>query len=92
VDVARGGPRRTQCVCYAHMARVNIYLPDELARRARAAGLNISGLAQDALRDALALASTNRWLDRLEHLPRHSVSHERVIEALDDARSEFGAP
>lgn len=80
------------CVCYAHMARVNIYLPDELARGARAAGLNISGLAQDALQDALVLASTDHWLDRLEQLPRQSISHERVIEALDDARSEFGAP
>ena len=31
------------------MARVNIYLPDDLARRAREADLNVSGIAQEAL-------------------------------------------
>ncbi len=73
------------------MARVNIYLPDELAARVRVAGLNVSGIAQEALKDALAAESTNRWLDRLEQLPRSEVSHERVIEAIDDARDELGA-
>ncbi len=36
------------------MARVNVYLPDELAREARAAGLNISRVAQEALEQAPA--------------------------------------
>jgi post-segregation antitoxin (ccd killing protein) len=73
------------------MARVNVYLPDELARRARAAGLNVSGITQDALRGALAADETDRWLQRLESLHRIDVGHERVIEALDAAREEFGA-
>ncbi|MGH2868913.1 MAG: type II toxin-antitoxin system CcdA family antitoxin [Solirubrobacteraceae bacterium] len=73
------------------MARVNVYLPDELAARAREAGVNVSGIAQEALEDALAAVSTDRWLDRLESLPRSPVSHERVIEVLDVARSELGA-
>ena len=73
------------------IARVNVYLPDELAEQARAAGLNVSGLAQEALRAALERARTDRWVDRLERLPRAGVSHARVIEALDDARAEFGA-
>jgi post-segregation antitoxin (ccd killing protein) len=72
------------------MARVNVYLPDDLARQAREAGLNVSGVAQDALRTALARGEADRWLDRLEALPRLGVSHERVIEAVDDARAEFG--
>ncbi len=73
------------------MARVNVYLPDELAASAREAGLNISGLTQDAVQDALAVVSTDRWLDRLEHR-RQNIAHEQVLKALEDARNEFGAP
>lgn len=35
------------------MARVNITVPDELLARAKAAGLNVSGLAAGALADEL---------------------------------------
>ena len=73
------------------IARVNVYLPDELAERARAAGLNISGVTQDAIRSALAGSDTDLWLDRLERRPRNDVAHERVTGALDEARDEFGA-
>ncbi len=73
------------------MARVNVYLPDDLAQQARKAGLNISGVAQEALRSALIRGDTDRWLDRLKTLPRLGVAHERVIDALDDARAELGA-
>lgn len=73
------------------MARVNVYLPDELAERARAAGLSVSAVTQDALRSALAVADTDQWLDRLEQMPRVAVAHDVVIRALDDARDEFGA-
>ena len=70
---------------------MNIYLPDELAREAREAGLNISGVAQDALRRALGSVSTDRWLDELgERVGVYEVSHERVIAAIDDARRELG--
>jgi len=72
------------------MARVNVYLPDELAQRARSAGLNISKVAQQALSDNLAQNETDRWLDRLEGLPRADIPHTRVIEAIDDARNELG--
>lgn len=72
------------------MARVNVYLPDELAREARAAGLNISRVAQQALSDSLAESETDCWLDRLERLPRADLPHERVIEAIDQARAELG--
>ncbi len=72
------------------MARVNVYLPDELAREARAAGLNISGVAQAALSGALACSETDRWLDRLDRLPRADIPHRSVIEAIDEARAELG--
>ena len=73
------------------MARVNVYLPDDLAERARSAGVNVSGVAQDAIRGALAGLETDVWLDHLERLPRAEVAHDVVIAALDEARDEFGA-
>jgi len=72
------------------MARVNVYLPDELAERAKAAGVSISTVTQAALRSALATSDTNRWLDSLERLPAQEVSHDVVIRTLDDVRNEFG--
>jgi post-segregation antitoxin (ccd killing protein) len=65
-------------------------MPDELADRARAAGLNISALTQEALRGALAPVATDRWLEALETLPRLQVAHEQVIRALEQAREELG--
>ena len=73
------------------MARVNVYLPDDLARRARAERLNVSGLVQDALREALARHETDRWLDQIEGMPPSNVSHQSVMDALDEARDELGA-
>lgn len=71
------------------MARVNVYLPDELAQEARAAGLNISRLAQEALSETLTQNATDRWLEDLEEMPRVNVPHSRVMQALDEAREDF---
>jgi post-segregation antitoxin (ccd killing protein) len=71
------------------MARVNIYLPDELAEEARAAGLNVSGLTQKAVLGALATARTNEWLDDVARLPRTGLTHDQVVAALHDARNDF---
>jgi hypothetical protein len=71
------------------MARVNVYLPDKLAREARAAGLNISRVTQTALIANLAHDETDRWLDRLDRLPRTRVPHTSVLRALDEGRAEL---
>jgi post-segregation antitoxin (ccd killing protein) len=71
------------------MARVNVYLPDDLAREAREAGLNISRVTQEALSSSLAHNETDRWLDRLEQGPRARVPHSSVMRALDEARAEL---
>ena len=71
------------------MARVNVYLPDDLAARVKEADLNVSALAQKALEQALAARSTNAWLERVRRLPPSGVTHEQVIEALDAAREEY---
>jgi hypothetical protein len=71
------------------MARVNIYLPEELAREAKAAGLNISGVAQEALRAELARRRASDWLDEILRLPPTGVTHEQVMTALREARAEL---
>lgn len=70
------------------MPRVNIYLPDDLARDAKEADLNVSALAQNAIRRALDAQATKAWLDQLSVSRGPSVPHEEVIAALDAAREE----
>jgi post-segregation antitoxin (ccd killing protein) len=71
------------------MARLNVYLPDELALRVKGADLNVSAITQQALEQALAGRATNAWLASLRDLPPTGVTHEQVIEALDAAREEY---
>lgn len=72
------------------MARVNVYLPDDLAESGRAAGLNVSSGAQEALREQLAAQGTTTWLDRLGGLQGLDVTHEQVMVAIDQVRAEQG--
>jgi len=71
------------------MARVNIYLPEDLAREAKAAGLNISRVAQEALRAELAARRVSDWLEAVRRLPPTGITHEDVLAALDEARAEL---
>lgn len=72
------------------MARVNVYLPDELAEQARTADLNVSGLAQEAIRRALDARAVNEWLDDLASLPSAGIDPAVVREAVRAAKDEFG--
>ena len=69
------------------MPRVNIYLPDDLAAAVRAAGLNLSSLTQDAIRQHLSGRTTDAWLASLDPAPSQ-VSHDDALAALDAARDE----
>lgn len=71
------------------MARVNVYLPDDLAARARAAGLNVSAVARSALEAELARSAGSEWLAAVSRLPPLPVSHEEVLEAVSAARAEL---
>jgi post-segregation antitoxin (ccd killing protein) len=73
------------------MARVNIYLPDDLAARARAAGVNVSAVARSALEAELASSAWSEWVAQVSRLPRLPVSHEEVLGAMDAARDELAA-
>jgi len=70
------------------MARLNVYVPDELAERARAADLNLSALTQTAITNELQRRATDAWLTTLPS-PRRAVSHDAALAALDDARAEL---
>lgn len=72
------------------MARVNVYLPDELAERASVANLNISALTQAAIAAELQRQSTDAWLASLPG-SAGSVDHDTAMAALDAARDELGA-
>jgi len=70
------------------MARVNVYLPDDLASAAREAGLNVSAVTQEAIRHHLDASATDRWLATLKFPKAGRVSHDRALAALDAAREE----
>jgi post-segregation antitoxin (ccd killing protein) len=71
------------------MARLNVYVPDDLADRARSANVNVSAVVQAALADELDRRATNAWLDALPPLRRRR-SHKAAMRALEEAREEFG--
>jgi post-segregation antitoxin (ccd killing protein) len=71
------------------VARLNIYLPDELAVEVKRAGLNLSAVTQEAVRRILAMRSTDAWIDTLTPAsPAEQVPHDRAMQAIDDARDE----
>ena len=73
------------------MARVNVYLPDDLAERARAAGVNVSAVTQAALETELAGRATSAWLSQVAEIPPVDVPHDQVVAAVRSAREELGA-
>jgi len=71
------------------MARVNVYLSDDLADAARRAGLNVSGLTQEAIRAALVSRRTNAWLEAVAALPAADVDPGVVRAAVVGAKEDF---
>jgi hypothetical protein len=55
------------------MARVNVYLSDDLAAQAKQARLNVSAITQDAIRTNLAASATDIWLAGLTALDRTGI-------------------
>jgi post-segregation antitoxin (ccd killing protein) len=91
IRLDRVSPSASEASVYdIRMARLNVYVPDELAERARDADLNVSALTQSAIRRALVTRDLDHWLDALDHLDRTSALHTDTLAALDAARGEFG--
>jgi hypothetical protein len=64
------------------MARVNVYLPDDLAAEVRAAGLNLSMVTRVAVLRELALRRTDAWLLRVALERPPAVPHRSILDAL----------
>jgi len=71
------------------MARVNVYLPDDLAVQAKDAGLNVSSLTQDAVRSALSAVETEEWLSRVGTLSPTRIRHRAVMSAVSEAKDDL---
>lgn len=70
------------------MARLDVYLPDALAAEVKRAGLNLSTIIQEAVKQSL-LRATDLWLAGLTATPSSNrVSHDRALAALDASRGE----
>jgi post-segregation antitoxin (ccd killing protein) len=67
------------------MPRVSVYLPNDLAAAARAAGLDLSTLIQEAIRQHMAAKKTDAWLAMLDSTSPQ-VSHDHALAALDATR------
>ena len=77
------------CVYTMRMSRVNVYLPDDLAAEAKEAGINVSSLAQEAIRSALASRNLDTWLSSVSDLKAVDVDHEEVLAAVHAAKDEL---
>lgn len=73
------------------MPKVTVYLPDELYDQARARGLPLSALVQQAVRDALAVAGTRDWVEGVRSRPPRVAHRVDTLRAVDDGRDAFGA-
>lgn len=73
------------------MARVNVYLPDELAAQAKEAGLNVSGLTQEAIQSALASRCVDDWLDDVALLPALDIDGRAIAAAVSAAKDDLAS-
>ncbi|GAA1523218.1 type II toxin-antitoxin system CcdA family antitoxin [Nocardioides humi] len=73
------------------MARLNVYVPDDLAARARQAELNVSRLTQDAIEAELRRAELNAWLKEVRaDPPLKGVSDEAMRRVMEEVKDELG--
>jgi post-segregation antitoxin (ccd killing protein) len=71
------------------MARLNVYVPNDLAERARKAGLNVSAITQAAIAAELTQQNMSAWVAALPPAGGR-VSHEAILAAIDAGRGDFG--
>lgn len=91
--LARTDPRIvgevSMCVYNMRMARVNVYLPDDLAAVAKESGLNVSRLTQEAIRRAIEARGLDLWLDEAAALPPTRIELAIIKDAVSEAKDEL---
>lgn len=70
------------------MPRVNVYLPDELAKAARPLGLNLSQVLQTALQERLESVRLDAWLGQLDTPAEVGRSHGATRVGLEAIERE----
>jgi post-segregation antitoxin (ccd killing protein) len=70
------------------MARLNVYLPDELAEVIRPLDWNLSNLLQRAVRERLDRDGLATWLSELEASSRGAAVHAQTLAALEPPELE----
>ncbi len=71
--------------------KVSVYVPDDLYRRARDAGLSLSAVTQAAIDKHLERAHNDRWIAEARSRSARVHSHVDTAALLEAARDEFGA-
>lgn len=73
------------------MPKVSVYLPDDLYQRARAAGLKLSAVTQEAVRAELAQAPNAAWVEAVRRRPPRVTRQIDTSTLVAEVRDEFGA-
>jgi len=67
------------------IARINVYLPDELAQAIRPLGWNLSQVLQGAVRERLDTFRLDEWLTALHTPTAAAPTHDQAMAALETA-------
>ena len=73
-------PAYVYSVC---IARINVYLPDELAEAIRPLGWNLSQVLQSAVRERLNTSRLDAWLSELNPPTTGAPDHRQTSAALE---------
>lgn len=65
------------------IARVNVYLPDELVDAIRPLDWNLSNLLQSAVRERLETLRLDQWLTELRSEPSAAADHGQTLASLE---------
>lgn len=71
------------------MARVNVYLPDDLAAETKAAGLNVSQITQEALKRELQSERMTAWIAEVRELAPIKIDRQIVLDAIRGAKDDI---
>lgn len=64
-------------------------MPDDLAAEVATAGLNISQVAQEALRKVLPGGRLEEWLDDLNNIEPTGITSEEVLKAVTEGKRDL---
>lgn len=71
------------------MARVNVYLPDDLAAETKAAGLNVSHITQEALKRELQSERMAKWIAEVRILRPVDIDRQIVLDAIRGSKDDI---